>query len=358
MSWLELKLRCSKDAAAALESQLWESGAVSVTMIDAADEPLFEPGVGETPLWHELVLTGLYEGDRDAHEIQVQLAKASAPEALPPLHFEILPEQDWVRSWLDDFKPMRFGRRTWVCPSWWSAEGQAAAGEETVAQTTSNDDAWQPEADDARAWSEQHQDLLSAMTAPGQVVLKLDPGLAFGTGTHPTTSLCLQWLDGQELQGQRLIDFGCGSGILGIAALLLGAESVIGIDNDPQALLASVDNCHKNQVALQRFPLFLPEQFQREQDSPDFRPVDGVAANILAGTLIELAPLLSSLVRPAGWILLSGILREQAEAVQQAYAPWFGTMQVQAEDDWVRISGKRQSLQQASEPGDQQAGLA
>ena len=107
MSWLELKLRCSKDAAATLEAHLWESGAVSVTMIDAADEPLFEPGVGETPLWHDLVLTGLYAGDRDAHEIQLQLASACAPEPLPPLHFEILPEQDWVRSWLDDFKPMR-----------------------------------------------------------------------------------------------------------------------------------------------------------------------------------------------------------------------------------------------------------
>src|SRR5690606_30245942 len=213
MAWLELKLQCRKDEAEALEALLWQVGAVSVTLCDAEDQPLFEPGVGETPLWDSIVLVGLFEGGSDAHDIQMQLLSARGELPLPALHFEILPDQDWERAWLADSRPMRFGRRTWVCASWCQAPGVAVP-----------EDCWQPDPEAAAAWNAEHQVLLAAMQAPDQVVLRLDPGLAFGTGTHPTTALCLAWLDGEDLRGQHLVDFGCGSGILGIAALLLGAS--------------------------------------------------------------------------------------------------------------------------------------
>jgi len=211
------------------------------------------------------------------------------------------------------------------------------------------DDCWQPDPEAAASWNAEHQDLLAAMQAPDQVVLRLDPGLAFGTGTHPTTALCLAWLDGEDLRGQHLVDFGCGSGILGIAALLLGAADVLGVDNDPQALQATRDNLSKNALPEARFPLFLPEAFARHQASESFRPADGVVANILAGTLIELAPQLAALVRPCGWLLLSGILRGQADDVQRAFTPWFSDFETTAQEDWVRITARRLAT------GDEQA---
>jgi ribosomal protein L11 methyltransferase len=330
MSWLELKMHCSKSNAASLETLLWESGAVSVTLTDAEDEPLFEPKVGETPLWQAMVLTGLYEGDTDEKALQRKLLASWQWGPLPQLHFSVLPEQDWVRAWLDDFKPMRFGQRLWVCPSWWlNQDLPEDAGQ------------WKPSSADAQAWSDRHQDLLQAMQQPGQVVMQLDPGLAFGTGTHPTTSLCLQWLDSQALAGTRLVDFGCGSGILGIAALLLGASEVVGVDNDPQALTATIDNCHKNDLDAACFPLHLPAAFARWQQSAGFSPVDGVMANILAGTLIELSAQITALVRPSGWLLLSGILCPQSDSVIAAFAADFENFDVAAEGDWVRITAIR-----------------
>jgi len=328
MGWLQLQLGCSRDAADAFETLLLDCGAVSVTLRDAEDEPLFEPGVGETPLWRALLLTGLFPGDADPIALELQL-HALAPTALPPLHWERLPDQDWVRAWLDDFKPMRFGEKLWVCPSWWqSAEGivQAPAGE------------WQPSASDAAQWAERNQALLAAMAAPDAVVLKLDPGLAFGTGTHPTTALCLRWLDAHPPKGQHVVDFGCGSGILGIAALLLGARSAAGIDTDPQALQATGDNCAKNQLDAKLFPVYLPEAFAARET---LVPADGVLANILAGTLIDLAPQLCALARPGGWLLLSGILAEQAEAVMARFRPWCDSFDVVREGDWVSIATTR-----------------
>lgn len=330
MSWLELKLRSTRTEAEALETLLWEAGAVSVTITDAEDEPLFEPGVGETPLWHDLVLTGLFEGATDATLLQGALHTAWAPQTLPTINTSILPEQDWVRSWLDDFKPMRFGKHLWVCPSWWLHD-----------ESSATEESWAPSMADALAWSELHQELLDAMQQSDQTVMKLDPGLAFGTGTHPTTSLCLQWLDAQDLEGLRLIDFGCGSGILGIAALLLNAAEVCGIDNDPQALTATADNCRKNQIAPERFPVYLPDAFAQHRQTEKIPAADGVIANILAGTLIELAPYLATLVHPSGWIVLSGILSEQSAAVIQAFTAWFADFDVATEGDWVRISAKR-----------------
>jgi ribosomal protein L11 methyltransferase len=332
MSWLEVKIRTDPDDAEALEDLLLAAGAVSVTLTDAEDQPLFEPPPGETPLWQALVLTGLFPQDSDPQQLWLTLAKIWAPATLPHLQFSTLPDQDWVRAWLDDFKPLCFGRRLWVCPSWWLADDSAPA----------NTSLWQPPKADASAWKERNQALLQVMQKSGTAILRLDPGLAFGTGTHPTTSLCLQWLDDQNLQDQVLADYGCGSGILGIAALLLGATTVYGVDNDPQALVASADNLQKNELPACRFPLFLPADYATARTTGSIGQLDGLLANILAGTLIELAPLLAPQVRSGGWVLLSGILREQAEAVMAAWRPWYGKLAVATEGDWVRISGIRQ----------------
>jgi ribosomal protein L11 methyltransferase len=329
VSWLEVKIRTHREGAEALEELLEKAGAVSVTLVDAEDEPLFEPGPGETPLWNHIVLTGLFPQGTDPKALQNQLAGAWAPRPLPPLRFTELPDQDWVRAWLDDFKPLRFGHRLWVCPSWW------LPGHDDTS------DQWTPPQADAAQWASRNAELLQEMQKPGTAVLRLDPGLAFGTGTHPTTALCLQWLDAQKLRGTTLVDFGCGSGILGIAALLLGAQCVHGVDNDPQALVATADNCRKNRLDPGRLPLYLPEAWAKAYADGAIGPVDGMIANILAGTLIRFAEQLSQPVRSGGWILLSGILREQAGSVSAAFAPWFRDFALAAEGDWVRITATR-----------------
>jgi ribosomal protein L11 methyltransferase len=329
MSWLQLQIRTTRDQAEALEDLLLEAGAVSVTLLDAEDEPLFEPGVGETPLWSELLVTGLFPGECDAGVLAPWL-QARWPGSLPDLSFSILEDQNWERAWLDDFKPLHFGSRLWVCPSWWKPPSD-----------TGTPDSWQPDPEAAAAWENRNAALLVQMQAPGNIVLQLDPGLAFGTGTHPTTSLCLQWLDSQDLTGTTLVDYGCGSGILGLAALMLGAGKVYGVDNDPQALLATADNCRKNAVDPAAFPVYLPRDFAGQLASGKAGPVDGMMANILAGTLIELAELLCLQVRYDGWLLLSGILCEQADAVIDAFTPWCTGFEVRQEGDWVSINALR-----------------
>ncbi|MES2625487.1 MAG: 50S ribosomal protein L11 methyltransferase [Pseudomonadota bacterium] len=330
MSWLELKLQITRSDAAELENLLDELGAVSITMMDAEDKPLFEPGPGETPLWDNLVVTGLFTEDTDADALQEALRSAWLPRQIPAVQASMLVDQNWVRAWLDDFKPMRFGNKLWVCPSWWMA-GKDGGG-------TAD---WTPTPEDAESWEIRNHDLLGQMQQAGNSIMLLDPGLAFGTGTHPTTSLCLQWLDAAPLRNQTLVDYGCGSGILGIAGLLLGAKLVYGIDNDPQALTATSDNCAKNQLDPARFPVFMPADFQQAIQRGSIQPVDGMMANILAGTLIELAEALATQVKKGGWILLSGILCEQADAVVTAYTPWFTDCVITAEKDWVRISAIR-----------------
>lgn len=291
MSWLQLRLAITPEQADPLEDALLALGAVSVTFMDGEDQPIFEPDLGTTPLWTHTHLLALFEADTDAQALLASLQNLH-PGPLPEHQFEVLADQEWERSWMEHFQPMRFGRRLWIVPSWHAA----------------------PE--------------------PDAVNLLLDPGLAFGTGTHPTTALCLEWLDSQELSELEVIDFGCGSGILAIAALLLGASKVTGTDIDIQALEASRDNAQRNQIADQRLALYLPEQMPQE-------PADVLVANILAGPLVSLAPQLGTLVRPGGRIALSGILAEQADDVLQAYRNDFELDPLAERDGWVRISGRR-----------------
>jgi ribosomal protein L11 methyltransferase len=286
MPWLQLTFYSTKEKAENLADILSEAGAAAVTMQDAADQPLYEPPPGATPLWQLTNVVGLFAEDADDNAI-VQQIKAQWQGEFPDYRSEILQDQDWERVWMDDFKPMRFGDRLWIVPSWHEAPASDA------------------------------------------VNIMLDPGLAFGTGTHPTTRLCLEWLDGHVITGKRVIDYGCGSGILALAAALLGARSVIGVDNDPQALVATLDNASRNGVRIQ---VYLPKEVPQE-------PVEVLMANILAGPLIELAPRLSALVVPGGEIALSGILPEQAEAVSAAYSEWFVMQAPVEQDGWIRLEG-------------------
>lgn len=294
MSWLQLRLAITPDQAEPMEDLLLGLGAVSVTFMDAEDQPIFEPDLGTTPLWQHTHLLALFESDTERESLIAQLRQLW-PAPLPEHQFEDIADQDWERSWMDNFKPMRFGQRLWIVPSWHEA----------------------PE--------------------PDAVNLLLDPGLAFGTGTHPTTALCLEWLDGQPLEGQQVIDFGCGSGILAIAALLLGADKVVGTDIDPQALEASRDNARRNQLADERLALYLPEDMPGE-------PADVLVANILAGPLVSLAPQLATLVRPGGRIALSGILAEQTEDILDAYQDAFELDPVADREGWIRVSGRRRDM--------------
>jgi ribosomal protein L11 methyltransferase len=299
MGWIQLQLSTTPALAEELESLLEAQDSLAITLVDAADQPVFEPVRGETPLWDNIILTALFPAGTEPEQLLQKLSSDYQPKKLPPVDFKIIEDEDWERAWMDNFKPLRFGNKLWICPSW------------------------------------------SKTPDPNAVNIMLDPGLAFGTGSHPTTALCLNWLDQQELSGKTVIDYGCGSGILGIAALLLGARQVIGVDNDPQALTASRSNCEKNQLDLEIFPVFLPKEFVQEIQSRNIQAVDLMLANILAGPLIELATYLAALVKPGGQILLSGILEEQAESVQEAYAPWFEFEPIASQEGWVRMVGQR-----------------
>lgn len=295
MPWIQLQIPADPDTADQLEDLLMEMGADAVSMEDAADQPLYEPDPGTTPLWHQTRVTGLFDSERNIDQLCAAIQDAwhqQTQQSLSDIDVSLVEDKDWERAWMDDFKPMQFGDRLWIVPSWHAAPNPDAAN------------------------------------------LLLDPGLAFGTGTHPTTALCLEWLDGKEVTGQQVIDYGCGSGILGLAALLLGAEHVIGVDTDPQALEASRDNARRNQVDDSRLDLYLPE------NEPDTQ-ADILLANILAQPLISLAPHLAGRVKPGGDLVLSGILANQAREVMTAYEPWFTMDEPEQQEDWIRLTGRR-----------------
>ncbi|MDG5500913.1 50S ribosomal protein L11 methyltransferase [Marinobacter sp. BGYM27] len=295
MRWIQMRVPADPEHAELIEDILMEAGAEAVTMEDAADQPLYEPDPGTTPLWGNTRVTGLFNADSSIDDIRTMISDSyhqQTQQMLDEIDVSILEDKDWERAWMDDFKPLPFGKRLWIVPSWHEAPDPDAAN------------------------------------------LMLDPGMAFGTGTHPTTALCLQWLDGKDVSDTQVIDYGCGSGILGLAALLLGARHVIGVDTDPQALEASRDNARRNQVEDDRLALFLPGQDSETE-------ADIMLANILAQPLISLAEKLASRVRNGGDIVLSGILSTQAREVMAAYEPWFVMDEPVQQDDWIRLTGRR-----------------
>ncbi len=297
MPFLELSIACKASEEARVETALNELGALSVSLLDAADaeneKAILEPGVGETPLWNDIVLLALFDAGTheglllhvlDAYDSGIDWSSAT---------FRTVEDQDWERAWLDQFEPMRFGSRTWIIPWHRDAPPEAANG----------------------------------------VIIRLDPGLAFGSGTHPTTALCLQWLDGLDLRGKDVLDFGCGSGILALAALKLGAASAVGVDNDPQALIATHDNAERNGVG-HLLQVYLPE-------AKPLRQYPVVLANILASALIALHDTLAARTQTGGLIALSGILKGQEHEVLAAFAPHFEALTVTQQDDWIRIDGRK-----------------
>ena len=298
MPWIQLTLEAGDQDPERLSEFLLAAGAASVTFVDAADQPIFEPDPGDTPLWTETRVVALFDDPGSAAAARAALAADFGAATAARVAETTLEDRDWERAWMDHFQPMRFGRHLWVVPT-----GMAPPDD------------------------------------PQAVVLDLDPGLAFGTGTHPTTALCLTWLDGHPPAGQAVLDFGCGSGILAIAALKLGAARALGTDIDDQALWASRENAVRNGVA-ERLALCRPEDLPAE-------PVDLLLANILANPLIELAPRLAGLLRAGGRLLLSGILAEQAEGVMAAYAPWIRFDPVVEQDGWVCLAGERLGREQA-----------
>ena len=288
MGWLQLRLVATADRVEAVEDALLAVGALSVTLADHRDVPILEPGVGETPLWPEVDLIALFDeaGDRDATGAALATLLG---DAAPDLHWEYLEDRAWEREWLQYFAPLRFGEHFWVCPSGMEAPD------------------------------------------PGAIVMHLDPGLAFGTGTHQTTALCLEWLATHTVAQRDVIDYGCGSGILGVAALLLGAARVRAVDIDPQALTATHDNAGRNGIDPARLLVGEPALLAGAEAA------DLLLANILAGPLIELAPRLAALVAPGGHAILSGVLATQAEAVRAAWLPWFTHLGTAQRDEWCRI---------------------
>ncbi|KNC14587.1 ribosomal protein L11 methyltransferase [Pantoea sp. RIT-PI-b] len=290
MPWIQIKINSTGANAETLSDALMDVGAVSVTFQDTHDNPVYEPLPGETLLWGDTDVIGLFDAETEMRDVVAELSQHPLLGSAFRHKIEQIEDKDWEREWMDNFHPMRFGERLWICPSW------------------------------------------RDVPDPDAVNVMLDPGLAFGTGTHPTTSLCLTWLDGLDLQGKTVIDFGCGSGILAIAALKLGAAQAIGIDIDPQAIQASRDNAERNGVS-ERLALYLPHQ------QPENLQADVVVANILAGPLRELAPLISVLPKAGGHLGLSGVLASQAEGVCEAYVDRFDLDPVAEKEEWCRITG-------------------
>lgn len=300
MKWLQIHITVDQAQVDFTETLLSSLGAVSVTLDDAENQDLLEPLPGETPLWNKVIVTGIY-AQEEGEEIDVNalmtFITAQMPEA--PLRYEFLEDQEWERTWMDAYEPIQIGEKYWIVPEWMEA----------------------PEAD--------------------AVNIKLDPGLAFGTGNHASTFLCLQWLGQTDVKDKIVIDYGCGSGILGVAALLLGAKKVYATDIDPQAVLATQQNAELNGVLGNLF-VGLPDEFNEEFKA---QKADVFVANILAGPLMALAPEFATLVKSEGEFALAGILEEQVADVSSVYSEFFDILQVEKrEEHWCRISGKRQNI--------------
>ena len=288
MPWTEVCISVARPAAALAELGLEQLGALAVTLEDDADHPVLEPGPGETPLWPTVQVRGLFEDSVDRARVLTALHAVPGADRPGNIRWRTVGDRDWERAWMDRFGPMKFGQRLWIVPTG-----------------------------------------MEIPPDPDSVEIRLDPGLAFGTGTHPTTALCLEWLDGRDVAGLEVVDYGCGSGILAIAAALKGASRVDAVDNDPQALEATVANAKRNKVA-GHIHCLEPEAF-------DLSGADLVLANILASPLIELAPVIAGCVKPEGKIVLSGLLEEQVEGVVQAYRSTCHVEEVATREGWARV---------------------
>jgi len=294
MSFYEIEFPLANLAGEAVEAALCELGALSITYLDRGDEPVLEPRPGEVRLWSDTLVRALFAAATDPARTLGALAERFGAAVTDEARLRPVAEEAWERAWLVDWKSLRFGRRLWVCPTTADAPPDA-----------------------------------------GAIVVRLDPGLAFGTGTHATTALCLETLARLELAGKSVVDYGSGSGLLGIAALKLGATTVTAVDSDPQALIASRENAQRNGVAgalLTQLP-----------EAP-LTPADCVVANILAGILIELRPVLTAACKVDGDLVLSGILQSQAAEVAKAYAPWFDMVTTETRDDWCCLHARRRAL--------------
>ena len=295
MAWIQLRITTTEKKAEQVSDMLMGWGAQAVSFLDAHDTPIYEPMPGEVLYWTNTVVVGLFDAEHPMDKVIRQLQQVALFKDGVEYKLEQLEDKDWEREWMDNFHPIKFGQRLWVCPSW------------------------------------------RDIPDPTAVNVMLDPGLAFGTGTHPTTALCMQWLDATIKPEQTVVDFGCGSGILGIAALKLGAQRVIGVDIDPQAIEASTANAKRNNVEGQ-IELYLPK------DQPQGFQADVVVANILAGPLAELKTIISAYVKPGGLLALSGILESQAQSVINAYSDEFSFDPIAVQDEWVRLSARKNPL--------------
>ena len=290
---IQISFRLGAAEVEALSELLPELGALAVTLQDAADQPLYEPPLGTTPLWERTDVVALFEADADIESV-LEVLRATL-DVHAPLQYTVrhVEDKDWERACLDQFKPLKFGERLWVCPSWHEA----------------------PE--------------------PDAVNIILDPGLAFGTGTHPTTALCLEWLDAHAVSGLDVLDYGCGSGILALAAAKLGAARVWAVDHDPQALTATRANAEQNGLGATILTM-APEQLPAVQ-------ADLILANILANVLGDLAQRFAALLKPGGQIVLSGILSDQVEPLLTAYRPWFALRLWRDRAGWTCLAGTKKS---------------
>jgi ribosomal protein L11 methyltransferase len=292
MPWHQISVITNENIAPRLADFFSNLGAVSVTYMDAEDEPVYEPEIGETRIWSNTQVIALYDTTLNPELIKTAVLAEFKEQGLRDWRHEEIADQEWERAWMEYYKPMKFADKLWVCPT----------------------------------DQEQYE--------PGTVCLTLDPGLAFGTGTHPTTALCLEWLASHDLTGKTVIDYGCGSGILAVAAILLGAEAAHAIDIDPQALTATRSNALKNNVQ-DKINCYLPEQFA-------FFQADVVLANILAKPLIELSEQIRELLVSSGQLVLSGILHEQAGSVISVYQQNISFNLLVEQEDWIRLDGVKQ----------------
>ncbi|GAB5499293.1 MAG: 50S ribosomal protein L11 methyltransferase [Pseudohongiellaceae bacterium] len=293
--WQQLTIRVRSTDAEPVEQTLLAHGAVSISYLDAEDQPVFQEEPGSTPLWDNSVLLALFAADTDLAELLDQFKHNPAISNAASLAVEQLEDQAWERAWMADFQPLEIGQRLWICPS------------------------WLPPPD------------------PDAVTVLMDPGLAFGSGSHHTTELCLQWLDQADVSGKMVIDYGCGSGILAIAAAKLGATRVSAVDNDPQAILATLDNCQRNGVSLDTLHAYLPDALPADTEA------DILIANILAAPLMSLAGLFAGLLRPGGQLVLSGLLESQIDQVAACYQDQFDLMSPVIAADWVRLDAMRKA---------------